>query len=92
MRDEDLLREVMNTVGKPGKLGGDIRCVVHPRVMQGRAGHAASKLTMELYAHVPEAADRQAADALIDSAGRLGPLVSRRRLSSRAVGRNHTVG
>ena len=25
---EDLLREVMNTVGKPGKLGADIRCVV----------------------------------------------------------------
>ena len=27
---------------------------VHPRVMQGRAGHATAKLTMELYAHVPE--------------------------------------
>lgn len=26
--DEDLLREVMNTVGKPGKLGSSIRCVV----------------------------------------------------------------
>ena len=26
--DEELLREVMNTVGKPGKLGGDVRCVV----------------------------------------------------------------
>lgn len=26
--DEDLLREVMNTVGKPGQLGGSIRCVV----------------------------------------------------------------
>lgn len=26
--DQDLLREVMNTVGKPGKLGGQIRCVV----------------------------------------------------------------
>lgn len=25
---EDLLREVLNTVGKPGKLGGSIRCVV----------------------------------------------------------------
>ncbi|MDA8048350.1 MAG: tyrosine-type recombinase/integrase [Actinomycetota bacterium] len=37
---------------------------VHPRVMQGRAGHAAAKLTMELYAHVPEEADRQAAEAL----------------------------
>ncbi|MDX1423810.1 MAG: DEAD/DEAH box helicase family protein [Kiloniellales bacterium] len=28
IRDEDLLREVMNTVGKPGKLGESIRCVV----------------------------------------------------------------
>ncbi len=26
--DEDILREVMNTVGQRGKLGGDIRCVV----------------------------------------------------------------
>jgi len=26
--DEDLLREVMNTVGKPGKLGEQVRCVV----------------------------------------------------------------
>jgi len=26
--DEELLREVMNTVGKPGKLGEDIKCVV----------------------------------------------------------------
>lgn len=26
--DDDLLREVMNTVGKPGKLGEDVRCVV----------------------------------------------------------------
>ena len=26
--DQDLLREVMNTVGKPGQLGGTIRCVV----------------------------------------------------------------
>src|SRR4051794_27171747 len=26
--DQDLLREVMNTVGKPGQLGGQIRCVV----------------------------------------------------------------
>ena len=26
--DQDLLREVMNTVGKRGRLGGDIRCVV----------------------------------------------------------------
>jgi type III restriction enzyme len=28
LSDEDLLREVMNTVGKPGKLGEDVRCVV----------------------------------------------------------------
>ncbi len=28
LADEDLLREVMNTVGKPGKLGEQIRCVV----------------------------------------------------------------
>ncbi|HZL34496.1 MAG TPA: DEAD/DEAH box helicase family protein [Tepidisphaeraceae bacterium] len=28
LRDEDLLREVMNTVGKPGRLGESIRCVV----------------------------------------------------------------
>ena len=28
LTDEDLLREVMNTVGKPGKLGEDIKCVV----------------------------------------------------------------
>ncbi|MYF52069.1 MAG: restriction endonuclease [Gammaproteobacteria bacterium] len=28
LKDEDLLREVMNTVGKAGRLGGGIRCVV----------------------------------------------------------------
>ncbi len=28
LSDEDLLREVMNTVGKKGRLGGSIRCVV----------------------------------------------------------------
>ena len=28
MSDKDLLREVMNTVGKPGRLGDSIRCVV----------------------------------------------------------------
>lgn len=28
LSDQDVLREVMNTVGKPGKLGGSIRCVV----------------------------------------------------------------
>ena len=28
LQDEDILREVLNTVGKPGRLGADIRCVV----------------------------------------------------------------
>src|SRR5205814_10683151 len=28
LTDQDLLREVMNTVGKVGQLGGSIRCVV----------------------------------------------------------------
>jgi type III restriction enzyme len=28
LADEDVLREVMNTVGKPGKLGEQVRCVV----------------------------------------------------------------
>lgn len=28
LTDQDILREVMNTVGKKGKLGGDVRCVV----------------------------------------------------------------
>jgi type III restriction enzyme len=28
LTDEDLLREVMNTVGKPGKLGEEVKCVV----------------------------------------------------------------
>ncbi len=28
LTDQDLLREVMNTVGKKGKLGGEVRCVV----------------------------------------------------------------
>lgn len=36
----------------------------HPRVIQQRLGHATAKLSMELYAHVPEAADRDAATRL----------------------------
>lgn len=28
LTDEDILREVMNTVGKPGRLGGQVRCVI----------------------------------------------------------------
>ena len=57
---------------------------VHPRVMQGRAGHATSRLTMELYAHVPESADRRAAQALEDH---FGPSVPERRsVSKEAAG------
>jgi Phage integrase family len=33
----------------------------HPRVIQSRLGHATARLSMELYAHVPEAADRDVA-------------------------------
>lgn len=36
----------------------------HPHVIQARLPHATSRLTMELYAHVPEAADRQVASHL----------------------------
>jgi integrase len=36
----------------------------HPRVIQQRLGHATSRLSMELYAHVPEAADRNVATHL----------------------------
>ena len=33
----------------------------HPRVIQQRLGHSTARLSMELYAHVPDAADRQVA-------------------------------
>lgn len=36
----------------------------HPRVMQHRLGHSTSKLTMELYAHVSDEADRELASRL----------------------------
>jgi integrase len=36
----------------------------HPRVIQQRLEHATSCLSMELYAHVPEAADRDVATRL----------------------------
>jgi integrase len=36
----------------------------HPRVIQHRLGHATSRLSMEMYAHVPEAADRDVASHL----------------------------
>jgi len=37
---------------------------VHPRVIQQRLGHATARLSMELYAHVPDSADRSAAQRL----------------------------
>jgi integrase len=36
----------------------------HPRVIQQRLGHATARLSMELYAHVPEPTDRQVAEHL----------------------------
>lgn len=36
----------------------------HPRVIQHRLGHATSRLSMELYAHVSDSADRMAATRL----------------------------
>ena len=36
----------------------------HPRVIQARLGHATARLSMELYAHVPEATDRDVATHL----------------------------
>lgn len=38
----------------------------HPRVIQHRLGHATARLSMELYAHVPEPADRDVAARLQD--------------------------
>ena len=38
LTDEDLLREVMNTVGKPGKLGEHVQCVVSASRCSPRAG------------------------------------------------------
>ena len=49
----------------------------HPRVIQQRLGHATARLSMELYAHVPEAADREVAARLdtrfgMETEGRAG--------------------
>ena len=46
----------------------------HPRVIQHRLGHATARLSMELYAHVPETTDRDVASHLDArfSAGRNG--------------------
>src|SRR4029077_1191961 len=41
--DQDLLREVMNTVGKPDRLGDSIRCVVSVSMLtEGWEGHTAT--------------------------------------------------
>lgn len=39
---------------------------VHPKVMQGLAGHASSEITMEIYTHVNMEAKRAAADVVSD--------------------------
>ena len=47
----------------------------HPRVIQHRLGHATARLSMELYAHVPEATDRDVAthlDARFTAGGSTG--------------------
>lgn len=46
---------------------------IHPRVMAARAGHDTARITMELYAHVSDSADREAALAL---QGRFGNFFS----------------
>jgi type III restriction enzyme len=47
LTDEDLLREVMNTVGKPGKLGEHVKCVVSVAMLtegwEREHGHAHSR-------------------------------------------------
>lgn len=47
---------------------------VHPRVMAARAGHGTARLTLELYAHVSDSADREAAAALQERFGGLFPM------------------
>ena len=41
---------------------------VHPRVIQQRLGHATARLSLELYSHVPEAADKDVARLLDEAA------------------------
>ena len=47
LSDQDLLREVMNTVGKPGALGGSIRCVI-VLVDDGRGDDDLLRLVVEV--------------------------------------------
>jgi integrase len=37
---------------------------VHPRIMAKRSGHSTSRPTLDLYSHVSDSADRDAATAL----------------------------
>ncbi len=37
---------------------------IHPRVMAQRAGHSSTRTTLDLYAHVSDSADREAANSL----------------------------
>ena len=70
---ERILRPAATRAGLPGLTFHGLRHAavsalvdegVHPRVMAARAGHGTTKLTMELYAHVSDSADRQAATLL----------------------------
>ena len=45
------------------------RAGVHPRVMQELAGHASSRITMDIYTHVDMAGKREAAEVLAASLG-----------------------
>ena len=51
--DQDLLREVMNTVGKEGRLGGSIRCVVSVSMLT--EGWDANTVTHILGVYAPSA-------------------------------------
>ena len=70
---ERILRPAVARAGLPGLTFHGLRHAavsalvdegVHPRVMAARAGHGTAKLTMELYAHVSDSADREAATLL----------------------------
>lgn len=50
----------------------------HPRVTQQRLGHATARLSMELYAHVPDRADRDVAQRCRSASLRPTTLATRR--------------
>ena len=84
--DEDLLREVMNTVGKPGKLGEQVRCVVsrldahrglgrqhrHPHPRRPRLRHAAPVRAGRRPRPAPPLATPSNDDGLFDARVRRG--------------------